>query len=63
MVDGSDNCPLVANADQLDTDSDGVGDLCDNCPSTSNTLQTDTDQNGYGDSCDTVGAANVDRLA
>ena len=27
--DGSDNRPLIANADQLDTDSDGTGDACD----------------------------------
>ena len=26
---GSDNCPLVANTDQSDTDSDGQGDACD----------------------------------
>ena len=33
----ADNCPLVSNADQLDTDSDGTGDACD------------TDDDGDGD--------------
>ena len=29
VPDESDNCPNVANADQLDTDSDGLGNECD----------------------------------
>ena len=35
--DGSDdlvdNCPTLANADQLDSDADNLGDACDNCRS------------------------------
>ena len=40
--DGTDNCPLIANADQLDTDSDGTGDACD----------TDDDGDGDNDGSD-----------
>jgi hypothetical protein len=32
-----DNCPETANADQTDSDSDGIGNVCDTCPA-SNTL-------------------------
>ncbi|MCP5128559.1 MAG: thrombospondin type 3 repeat-containing protein [Pseudomonadales bacterium] len=29
IADNSDNCTLVANASQLDTDGDGIGNACD----------------------------------
>lgn len=32
----SDNCPERANADQVDSDSDGKGDACDPCPTIPN---------------------------
>ncbi|MBS9784251.1 thrombospondin type 3 repeat-containing protein, partial [Candidatus Gracilibacteria bacterium] len=39
VLDATDNCPLVVNANQLDTDSDGKGDACD----------SDDDGDGYSD--------------
>ncbi|MGK0241137.1 MAG: hypothetical protein ACI92G_004629 [Candidatus Pelagisphaera sp.] len=29
IQDGNDNCPALANADQLDTDGDSQGNICD----------------------------------
>ncbi|MPC21633.1 Thrombospondin-3a [Portunus trituberculatus] len=50
-----DNCPLVSNPDQSDSDPDGAdkqGDACDNCPTIPNVDQKDNDKDGIGDACD-----------
>ena len=62
----TDNCLLVKNRNQIDTDhdksgnacdtdddADGIPDTVDNCPVISNVAQTDTDNDDIGDSCDT----------
>lgn len=49
-ADGVDNCPLIANVDQLDNDSDGLGNACDSTPNGSS--PTDTDGDGIADSVD-----------
>lgn len=50
-----DNCPLVSNPEQDDTDPGGPdtqGDACDNCPTIPNLYQEDNDKDGIGDACD-----------
>ena len=60
-----DNCPLVANAGQANTDGDALGDACDpdddgdtvpdgadNCPLVANAGQANTDGDALGDACD-----------
>ncbi|OLY93478.1 Por secretion system C-terminal sorting domain-containing protein [Cnuella takakiae] len=42
IPDAQDNCPATGNADQLDTDKDGIGDVCD----------TDDDGDGTTDETD-----------
>ncbi len=65
VMNESDNCPLVSNADQTDTDGDSLGDACDddddndgvqdtsdNCKLLANTDQSDLDADQKGDACD-----------
>src|SRR5262249_34744488 len=48
-----DNCPVVANPTQDDTDGDLHRDACDNCPTEANAGQADGDADTIGDACDT----------
>ena len=63
LGDACDNCKGTPNADQRDTDGDGVGDACDNCKGTPNADQRDTDGDGVGDACDNCkGTPNANQI-
>jgi len=65
VPDATDNCPLVANTDQIDTNGDTQGDACDpdddgdgvvdatdNCRLIENPAQSNTDGDALGNACD-----------
>lgn len=54
VIDSADNCPTVSNTNQLDTDADGIGNVCDSTPN------GDTDGDGIdnlADNCPTIANA------
>ena len=75
VIDSADDCPLMANADQANADSDEWGDVCDfdvdndgdgvrdyydNCPDVANPDQADANRDGWGDACFQPTAQGVD---
>ena len=53
IADTVDNCPLVANSNQVDCDGDGIGNACEAFPG-------DCNGNGVADSCDVSSGTSAD---
>ena len=75
ILDPDDNCPDTPNADQTDSDEDGIGDVCepdtdgdsiiddnDNCVYIPNLDQADYDMDGIGDVCEENNDADNDGI-
>ena len=65
LLSQNDNCPMIPNPGQQNTDGDDFGDICDedddndlvdddmdNCPLVMNADQIDTDRDRFGNACD-----------
>lgn len=75
LPDIRDNCVSLANADQVDTNSNGRGDACDdfdrdgrvnstdNCMNQPNGAQVDEDGDGIGDVCDSEESRVTEKYA
>jgi hypothetical protein len=59
LSDGSDNCPTVANANQMNSDADTLGNACDNCITVANQNQMNQDGDEYGDACEQPNCVTV----
>ncbi len=61
VLNATDNCQNVANANQDNEDGDALGDVCDPCPPVAD--NTDGDGDGVGDRCDPNPATGGETIA
>ena len=60
IPDAEDNCPSHRNADQLDCDDDGYGDICTIAECEDEAWCGDCNENGIPDGCDIAGGISDD---